>query len=322
MKYLRLTGIFLFVFILWQVDWGEAVGIISGMDAGALIIACLINIAITIAKAWRWHWLMRMQKVSLSFKDALKIYLSAYYYGALTPGRLGEILKVFYVKRYGGTSAAVGLSSVLTDRLMDIYTSFVLGCLGLYFLDLLGPLNWLGLFIPAVSVVFLGVMLNRRVAMFLIDRLSRILLLRRISIKADALVREFTEATLELIKPGIWLPVLITLITYAVFFYGCLLIAGALGVQIPYRDIAFFVSIGTIIAIIPISIAGLGTRDAILILLFARIGTGQDAAVSFSLLLFVTFTVLLGLLGYVAWLLTPLDKPGKDELQLDRLQRD
>jgi len=253
MKYLRLIGIFLFIFILWQVDWGKALSIVIGMDYAAPIVAGLLNIAIMIVKAWRWHMLLRSQKISLSFSDALRIYVSAYYYGALTPGRLGEILKVFYLKRYCGTSAAVGLSSVLTDRLMDIYVSFILGCLGIYYFRLLGSMSLLGLVLPLLSLLFIGVLFHRKSALFLVDRFSRIFLLRRISARAEVFVREFTGAALAFITPALWLPVAITLATYAVFFYGCLIVAQALGIDISYLDIAIVVSIGSIVSMIPIS---------------------------------------------------------------------
>ena len=44
------------------------------------------------------------------------------------------------------------------------------------------------------------------------------------------------------------------------------------------------------VQLIPVSVSGLGTRDAALIFLFSQIGVGKEAAVAFSIMkLFVMF---------------------------------
>ncbi len=65
-------------------------------------------------------------------------------------------------------------------------------------------------------------------------------------------------------------------------------------------------AISNLISFIPISISGLGTRDATLIYLFSLISLKPELAVSYAFLVFITFFVCGGLMGAVAWWIKPL----------------
>ena len=67
------------------------------------------------------------------------------------------------------------------------------------------------------------------------------------------------------------------------------------------------VSVAGAITLLPIPFSGLGTRDAILIALFAPLGLAAEQAVAYSTLFFLTFYVGGGTIGAVAWQLKPLE---------------
>ena len=66
-------------------------------------------------------------------------------------------------------------------------------------------------------------------------------------------------------------------------------------------------AISNLISFIPISISGLGTRDAALIYLFSLVELKPELAVSYAFLVFLTFFVCGGLIGAVAWWIKPLE---------------
>ncbi len=53
------------------------------------------------------------------------------YLGNLTPGRAGDFAKVFYLKQDLKLSTGKGITSVLVDRVFDLYLLLVLGGLGI-----------------------------------------------------------------------------------------------------------------------------------------------------------------------------------------------
>ena len=70
--------------------------------------------------------------------------------------------------------------------------------------------------------------------------------------------------------------------------------------------IVFFMAISSLISMVPISISGLGTRDAVLIYLFSLLGLKAELAVSYALIFFLAFFVCSGLMGIVALWIKPV----------------
>ena len=93
---------------------------------------------------------------------------------------------------------------------------------------------------------------------------------------------------------------------YAVFYLQCYLIALALRLPLSYAYAAFCVSIASLLALLPISISGLGVRDATFLALLLPLGVTAELAISYSLLILLVFNVFGGALGAIAWFSKPL----------------
>ena len=109
-----------------------------------------------------------------------------------------------------------------------------------------------------------------------------------------------------LLRPGLVVPLLLTALAYSVFFAQAWLLGRALALEIGIAYLAMCLSVAGVITLLPISFSGLGTRDAILILLFAPLGLAAEQAVAYSTLFFLTFYVAGGIMGAIAWQLKPL----------------
>ena len=88
-------------------------------------------------------------------------------------------------------------------------------------------------------------------------------------------------------------------------FYNLLTIA--MQVEISFLNVCFFMALSSLVTFLPISISGLGTRDAILIYLFSIINISKENAVVFSLLIFITFYINGGLLGAIFFNTNPIN---------------
>ena len=89
-----------------------------------------------------------------------------------------------------------------------------------------------------------------------------------------------------------------------VFAYLLLL---SLGISLPLFTVFVLYSIMALSDIIPLSISGLGTRDAVAILFFSFLGLPAEQAIAFSLLLFFTGYVLIAFIGFVFYTSEPID---------------
>ncbi|GAH55102.1 unnamed protein product, partial [marine sediment metagenome] len=97
-----------------------------------------------------------------------------------------------------------------------------------------------------------------------------------------------------------------TLVTYAIFFSQCYLLALSLNLSLSFLDIAVYMAVANLVVLIPVSIAGIGTRDATLIALFSLQGVSAEAALSYSLLVLFTFYICGAAMGAIAWQIKPI----------------
>ena len=83
------------------------------------------------------------------------------------------------------------------------------------------------------------------------------------------------------------------------------ILAKGVGLNIPFLYFAISVTIAGFITLIPISVSGIGTRDAALILLFTPFLIPKEQIIVFSalILLMSLFTAFVGL---ICWLIKPI----------------
>jgi uncharacterized membrane protein YbhN (UPF0104 family) len=122
---------------------------------------------------------------------------------------------------------------------------------------------------------------------------------------AEATAR-FQQGLRPLISPGLLSPLALTLAAYALFFGQGRLLAKALEIPVGIAYLSICLSVVGVITLLPISFSGLGTREAVLITLFAPLGLAAEQAVAYSLLFFLTFYVGGGIVGALGWQMKPL----------------
>ena len=81
-----------------------------------------------------------------------------------------------------------------------------------------------------------------------------------------------------------------------------IIIAYALGVSVPWTAMFVIIPLATLIMLVPVSINGLGVREAVFVFFFALYGVSSEAAIAFA---WVALAMLLaqGLVGGVVFML-------------------
>jgi len=192
------------------------------------------------------------------------------------------------------------------DRLLDLYFLILLGAFGVYYF-----FKGRGISLEFIVglVIFLLIpliILNPKFINLLSRLLFRKIVSNKYQNKLDESVNEFSEGMNQIINPGLSVGVFLTVISYSIFFFLCYLVAKSIGLSISYFELALIMSIVNLITFIPISISGLGTREASMIFLFKTIGLSTETAVSYSFLIFFTSYICGGLRGFIAWWFNPL----------------
>jgi uncharacterized protein (TIRG00374 family) len=87
----------------------------------------------------------------------------------------------------------------------------------------------------------------------------------------------------------------LSFLCYCIIAYAILM---SFNIQMDFIYNIFCIVVSGLVVIVPISISGLGVREAVMIYLFGNIGLDKEAAVLFSLSIFA-ITAVLGIHGWI-----------------------
>lgn len=308
-QYIRYLGPLCLVIILTKIDLRLLLDNLSDINLSLYFFVLFLNVPQFFIKSFRWNQLLKQQKVIYSALGSFNIYISSIFIGFITPGRLGEFIKAVYLKSDYSISLSKGMSSVLIDRLFDLYLLLILALIGIWKFDILGKLSNTSIFLLTIFILSPLLIFNKQLMRNVFGLLYKSVIKKKTQLrdKIEEKFEDFYNGINQLINLKLMFSVFLTCLSYSVFFVQCYLIAIAMGISINLITITLFMSIANLISFIPISISGLGTRDAILIYLFSLIGLNPDLAVSYSFLVFIAFFVCGGLMGAVAWWRNPIN---------------
>jgi uncharacterized protein (TIRG00374 family) len=304
--WLRLIGLILLGVLLWRVDVAALFGIIRHANRYILIVAVILNLPMVLLKSLRWKALMQSQGIRYPVGNAYLAYFGSIFVGFLTPGRLGEFVRVIHVNQDCDVPLGRAFSNVLADRLFDLYVLFLVGGGALLTLTV-GNAELIALAGSALVLTLPLVLFLNNTTFGWLQQVGHRLDLG--SQKLFALGRWLVEMRVglrQLTRPWLLVAIILTVLAYAIFFGQCYLLAMALQLPVGFVHISFAVALGSLVTLIPISISGLGTREAAIVAYLSTVGVLAEAALGLSLLVFLTFYVGGGLMGAVAWWLKPV----------------
>jgi len=304
-KYLFLLGLILFALILSRADLGEIFQNIKNINPLYLILAMLMTVPTLFNKTLCWNYIKRQQRIKYSLKNSFLMYCSGLYIGLLTPGRLGEIAKALYLKK-DGYSMGKSLVSVVLDRLSDFVflLLFIFWGSVLFFTvfqkTILIPVLYMTIVI-ALFLIFLKIGLIK----WVLNKIFRIFIPLKYQKSWQINFQDFIN-DLKIYKLKHYLIIfLVTAFSWVFYYLQMYVLAKGVGLNIPFLYLAISVTIAGFITLIPISISGVGTRDAALIILFSPFLIAKEQIIAFSAL--ILLMVIWGaLIGLICWLIKPL----------------
>lgn len=281
----RLLGPLLLAVILATVDLADiatAIGRASPLPIAGAGIAMLPTVPL---RSWRWRVLLRAGGTNLAAVEALNAYAFSIVVGAATPGRVGELVKIGYL-RHKGVATSVAIFSVGLDRLFDVVFLVLIGAGALAALvDERSALTVVGTMAAAVAATTAALAYSasaprrqciaRSLTRYLPAKWAR---------RVESMLGELTPLVRTMPRATVAAATLLTALTWLSTFLAVYLCAMALGFDLPFLVISGVSAIASLVALLPISVLGIGTRDAALITLLARYELSAADAVALSAL--------------------------------------
>lgn len=307
---LRLLGPALLVAFLLNADLGQLWATLRGAQVWPIVLSLLLMPPFVMIKSWRWARILREMGLGLDLWTACMLYTVGLFYGATTPGQAGDLLKAVYLRDRGQPLAPAMLSVVL-DRLFDLLVMAALATIGIFALGRLLPSRELQGLLVALMGGGLAAMTVLLVARGPREWALTAALPRVAPGLTASLGRWNSQLSGLALRPG---PVAVlgaaSLISAGFTFLRLWLLFLALGLdRVPLYVVVGASALIAVLQVLPISIAGVGIRDTVLIAILLPYGYSAEQAITLSAL-FLLLNLQHILVGFIVSFWYPL-APGR-----------
>jgi uncharacterized protein (TIRG00374 family) len=295
-------GIFAFALAIYVLDWREIWNAAGQLNALAVLLVLVVILSEFPFLAWRWHLIAREESPAPA-KRHIETYFIAAFLGMFTPGHVGTDAYRFVSLRGEGVRASSILTMLLRERL--------LGLVGyLLFLAFAALIAWqVDRAVPADGRTFLllcavlsglgvAVIIGGRYIVYLLRLISRGRVHRYIREGLKLIDRAFHFRRARDAAALIGLTMMGDVNQWVLSFY---IVALVIGVDISFFLIGAIVIIVELVRLIPVTVQGLGVREAAFAATFAIVGHDPATGFLISTVCFVLLnvaTLIVGLTGY------------------------
>jgi glycosyltransferase 2 family protein len=284
-------GIILFLFIISRINLSiflKHLPQINWLIVSLTFILMFFNLLI---KNWRWQLMLKKHHINYSFGKSLLIYSSGIYFGALTPGRIGELGRLYYLKKDNHPTTE-SLTTLFLDKILDLAFVFIIGVFSLAYFHQYLKIEYRYVFV--ILFFLIAFLAANRLIPFLLPTVNQKILKLKQQVKDN-----FSEYRLiDLINFSI-----LTALSWLIYFYIAYLLTLAVGIyNISFIYSSLVMNLTSLISLLPISIMGLGTRESLFIFFYQLKNQPAELSLTVSMIiLLVNLSTIF--LGFIAWLL-------------------
>jgi len=298
-KILPFIGIILLVYTIYTLDIKKIINALYLINPIFIIISLTLTLPRVFIRNYVWRIIQKEHNIDLTFFQSLKIFLIGYFYGSFTPGYMGQLMRVPYMKEKTGEPYGKLFVNSLIETIVHSISLFSMIFLGAFLvLGTFPELFWIiviWLIIMAFTLIYF-IKKNRGEKLF--NLLIKYLIPNKLKYNfykfVDTFYKDFPK-----IK-GLIIPVILGIITWIIIFSQEYLIVIALGLEIPYIFFMLLFPIANVVGFIPITFAGLGTRELTAVILFSTLFLVPEAEIFIvSLLGFIITDIFTGFIGFI-----------------------
>jgi len=291
-NWLKLIGVVLLVWIMSTVDWTQVIQALLKLNPAYLVCYVVCFVAMILVRTARLRFALSKLVYPLTFRNCYVAILEPAFMGLVTPGRVGEFTRVGYIHAHG-VPMQEAISVVMVERLIDVFVLLVFGTGGLVYIFAPAPYHFGGGLVVVIGLLlFFAAIYGYGLVFQHLKKYLGWILHWEPSIIARH--RQVLAASFhEVMNRAAMLIFLLGLVCIVLNFGQVFLLAKAFGFEADYLVVIFAYAAATLVSLLPISVGGLGTREATYIMIMGREGILKEQALLFSLLDGFIFGVLM-----------------------------
>jgi uncharacterized protein (TIRG00374 family) len=296
------VSVLLLTLLFWQVDRATFLRSFQALPLN-LFVGCVGLYALGyVISTIRWQRLLMAEGIRLPLWRLTLVYFEGAFFNLFLPTLIGgDIVRGYTIYRITRGHAA-SIASILVDRLSGFAALIAIALVALW-------LAYGEIQDPQVAAMILAVAatFSLVLAVFLSDRVKThaLGLLRAVGlVRFQAKVHGVLEA-IHRYRGHRWAlgqAIVLSTLLQALIIVTYYLIGAGLNLGVPLAYFFLYVPLITFVAMLPVSVAGLGVREGGVVYFFGRVGVDAATALSMSLAWF-SLTLVVSTLGGLAFLL-------------------
>jgi uncharacterized protein (TIRG00374 family) len=261
--------------------------------AAGLMVLCIHLLA-----TWRLRLLLRQQDLILPYKNLFGIVLESLFYRVFLPGGTIATMTARFLKLQKATqSRSRTLACLAIDRVFATLSLVTVGIVSAFLSrgTLADPIGAV-LLVSALLVVAFYVAAIRGTAGDLVVGVLRTLRLQRLAELAERGLRPLTEFQ-RMRSRTVFCIAGLSLGSHLIGMTLYALLGAAVGVDIPLLSWGWIRSLVVLTTMLPISLLGLGVREASLLYLLRGFGTPEELCLAMAMLIFSVSVLFVATIG-------------------------
>ena len=290
-------GVAVVAILLWHYDARPIFRLLRRESPAYFAATIVIFIAGQAMSAYRWQLLARLNRIGGPYREYLAYYFIGMFTNLFVPGLVGgDAARAVYLGRKENRLGE-SIASVVADRGVGLLALFWLAAVCALFLDSsILPATLVRATLTAGAIAFIGWLASP--------------LLGRFAATLGGRLGSFVAPMFAYLRrpPALLPPIALSLILQTSIVVCQYLIALGLGLHIGLGTFMLIVPIANVAASLPVTLNGLGVREATYVVLFGMAGVPKTDAIAMGLLWFAA-TMLCGMTGALAFVTTELPGP-------------
>jgi uncharacterized protein (TIRG00374 family) len=247
--------------------WDDLFIALKNIIPAYLAVGLVICLSAWWLRGWRYHIILKNLNYRVSITVSTACIFVSQTVNLIVPARLGDFVRVFILKHEYHTTYSEGVSSLVVERVFDIFTVALLGAVAVFFVLNVPSWFYTVILLPLVAGVIFFVFLlfmgkfsseNRYIAIVL----TMLHEIKRASLSLKAVVLLGCSSVV------IWLLDVLVCVAVVMMFQQ----------QIPVAVIVLAIVIGNLVKAVPLTPGGVGTYEISLAITFGL--AGVDPAVA------------------------------------------
>lgn len=273
------VSLVILIVIYWKIDFSRLINVFQNCNVWWMTISLGMVVPLTLITAWRLQQLMP-SKAKLMFGEANRLILAASVLNMVLPSKMGDIAKAYFIKQRGHLDGSLSLSLVVFEKACDMLSLLLWCVFGLMLYPSKNWLFWTMTTVVTSGLIFGILLLSSRKFADLFFILAKAISPKKIKLKLQKtqvswqeMYTYFWQDKAQLFKIAITSIVLWFLHLLQIWFFIL-----ALKAWTPLLANLALAPLAILAGLLPLTFAGVGTRDAALIAFYQPYFNSSTAA--------------------------------------------